>query len=279
MKMAITGGSGYLGRQMAIAASTRGWQVLSLGRKQLPGKTAFQLGREIVDSSLDGVSTLVHCAYDFSLIRWDDIRRTNIEGSRKLFEAAARAGVRRIIYISSISAFAGAKSMYGRAKYEIEESASQFGAIVVRPGLIWGETPQGIYGNIVYQATRSRFLPLIDGGQQIQYMTHVADLAQFIVDIADGKIANAAPVLTLAHNRPWTFREIIEEIAAKNGHPLLSFRVPWWCVWFGLRMAEAIRLPVKFRSDSVISLINQNPSPDFSAAVEAGWQCRPFSPR
>ena len=79
------------------------------------------------------MSALVHCAYDFKPLRWDEIRAVNVEGARKLFPAARAAGVEKIICISSISAYDGCRSLYGKAKLEIEKIALDNGALVIRP--------------------------------------------------------------------------------------------------------------------------------------------------
>jgi hypothetical protein len=52
--------------------------------------------------------------------------------------------------------------------------------------------------------------------------------------------------------------------------------VPWRLIWAPLRLAEALRLPLKFRSDSVISLVNQDPHPDFAATRALGVALRDF---
>ena len=90
------------------------------------------------------IEALVHCSYDFQLHRWSDIHEQNVQGSIRLMRQAHEQGVTRIVFISTMSAFALCKSLYGRAKFEIEREAAALGAIVVRPGLIHGERPGGM---------------------------------------------------------------------------------------------------------------------------------------
>jgi hypothetical protein len=52
--------------------------------------------------------------------------------------------------------------------------------------------------------------------------------------------------------------------------------LPWRLVWAGLKTAEACGLRLNFRSDSLVSLMHQNPAPDFSPNAAAGLICRPF---
>ncbi len=95
---AITGAGGYVGGCLKNFFAARGWEILELTRRPKPGAraAAFQLGAEISPLALAGVTALVHCAYDFKPLRWNEIRTVNVEGARKVLEAARAAGVSKI---------------------------------------------------------------------------------------------------------------------------------------------------------------------------------------
>ena len=63
--------------------------------------------RREVTEALRSADALIHAAYDLSLTSSADIWRVNVEGTRRLLEAAKDAAVGRIIVLSSMSAFAG----------------------------------------------------------------------------------------------------------------------------------------------------------------------------
>ncbi len=136
----VSGTSGYLGSRVKSELQQRGWRVIELTRRPGAGSLAveFHLGADVSPSPLAGATALVHCAYDFTQLDWPGIRRVNVAGSEKLLRAARDAKVERVIYISSISAFEGCRSLYGKAKMETEKSALSLGATVLRPGLILG---------------------------------------------------------------------------------------------------------------------------------------------
>lgn len=276
---AVTGTSGYLGGCVKHHFESAGWDVLELTRNPCPGTRArrFQLGAAVEPGTLAGVSALVHCAYDFRPVRWAEIAAVNIAGTEKLLAAARAAGVGRIICISSISAFEGCRSWYGRAKLEVERIAQAVGAFVIRPGLIYGDTPQGMFGKLVAQVEGASFLPLFGGGSQIQYLVHEADLCAFIGACAAGEFAPPEVPMTVAHDQPWTFRQILEAIAQAKGKRLHFIPVPWRLVWAGIRCAELLRMPLDFRSDSLVSLMHQNPRPDFSRPAGFTGNIRAFS--
>ena len=52
--------------------------------------------------------------------------------------------------------------------------------------------------------------------------------------------------------------------------------VPWRLVWAALKAAEISGVPTRFRSDSLVSLMYQNPQPSFLLQRELNVNCRPF---
>ncbi|MGD0349465.1 MAG: NAD-dependent epimerase/dehydratase family protein [Verrucomicrobiota bacterium] len=275
---AITGSNGYVGGCLKNYFGARGWEMLELTRRPAAGAraVAFQLGAEISPQALAAAGVLVHCAYDFQPLRWAEIHAVNVEGTRKLIQAARAAGVGKIVCLSSISAYDGCRSLYGKAKLEIEKIARDNGALVMRPGLVYGGEPAGMFGRLVAQVRKSSVLPVFGGGTQAQFLVHQEDLAAFIEKVADGKIAVAPRILTAAHERPWPFKQLLSEIARGLNKKVTFIPLPWRLLWAGLKTAEVCGLRLNFRSDNLMSLMYQNPSPDFSPNAAAGLICRPF---
>jgi nucleoside-diphosphate-sugar epimerase len=274
---AITGSNGYVGGSVKNYFAAHGWEILELVRQPKSGARAvkFQLGEEILPSSFENVSALVHCAYDLKLVRREEIRAVNVEGSRKILDAAHAAKISKIIFVSSISAFDGCRSLYGQAKLEIEKIALGNGALVIRPGLVYGNHPGGMVGKLVAQIRKSSVIPMI-GGSQMQFLVHDEDLCAFIEKFADGKIEIAPRILTAANEQPLAFRQLLVEIARALGKKPKFIPLPWRLVWTGLKSAEMCGLKLNFRSDSLVSLMHPNSRPDFSANAGVGLNCRLF---
>jgi nucleoside-diphosphate-sugar epimerase len=275
---AITGSNGYVGGCIKNYFAVRGWEILELTRQPRPNSRGikFQLGENISPDLLSGVTALVHCAYDLKLVRWNEIRAVNVEGSRKLFQAARAAGVGKIVFISSISAYDDCRSHYGKAKLEIEKIALENGALAVRPGLVYGSGPGGMFGKLTAQIQNSSVIPLIGDGSQIQFLVHNEDLSTFVERFANSEIQIAPKILTAANEQPWPFKKLLLEIARALGKKPKFIPLPWRFVWLGLKTAELCGVKLNFRSDSLVSLMNQNPAPDFSANSQIGLVCRPF---
>ncbi len=72
------------------------------------------------------------------------------------------------------------------------------------------------------------------------------------------------------------FRQLLLEIARGLGKKIRFIPLPWRLAWAGLKSAETCGLRLNFRSDSLVSLMHQNPNPDFSPNAQAALVCRPF---
>jgi nucleoside-diphosphate-sugar epimerase len=278
----ITGAKGWLGRCIAAHFRQNGWRVREFTRTPPPDAVqrkeafAFHLAESVDPEAFAGASALVHCAYDFTVRSWTDIHARNVRGSKSLFEGARQAGVRRMVCISSMSAFPGCKSLYGRAKLAIEDLSASFGAFVLRPGLIWGDHPGGMFGNLVQQARKGGILPLLTGGHQLLYLIHQEDVSRLVLRYCNAEFPALNEPVTAAHDEPWNLKDILLEIARGEGTRIQFVPVPGQFVWAALKAAEAFGFNLNFRSDSVVSLLNQNPAPSFVAARQIGFFPGPF---
>ncbi|TAN33679.1 NAD-dependent epimerase/dehydratase family protein [bacterium] len=285
-RVAITGASGFVGAQLVDRFEHAGWSVTRFTRaagEGAGGTVRFRLADEVNPDDFRSrrIAALVHCAYDFGPVTWSDIRRVNVEGSRRLMAAARAGGVETMVVISTISAFAGCRSLYGRAKLEIEAAAADAGAFVVRPGLVYGDVPTpvgGMFGSLM-KSVRAPLVPLIDGGVHPQYLVHVDDLFGLVSRLCAGDLGEPAGPIVAASSRAWPMRELLRELARRQRRAPRFIGVPWQAVWAGLKLAELARLRLGYRSDSVVSLVHQDPRPDFGSLSELGVGVRDFSGR
>jgi nucleoside-diphosphate-sugar epimerase len=279
MKAAVSGAGGYVGRHIVAGLQARGHTVIALSRRSVAGLE--HLGFDLPDTMPSaaqlrqhGVETVVHAAWDFSPARLEAARRINVEPSAKLAAAAAEAGA-GLIGLSTMSAFAGCRSVYGRSKLEMEQSFLDRGGLVLRPGLVWSDAPGGMVGTLSRLA-KLPVVPVIAGGGRL-WAVHAEDLAAVIVRAVEAR--PAPQVLTAAHPKPHGLDEIMRLLAAAR-HPLL-LPVPWPLAWLGARLAQAILPKAGIRADSITGLVHANPAPVFAAlsGVLKEGDLRPFLPR
>jgi nucleoside-diphosphate-sugar epimerase len=275
---AVTGANGFVGACLTRRLQTEGWRVIPWTRRSEPGTDAvpFRLGQDVDPALLKGVRALVHCAYDFGPLRWKDITAVNVIGSQKLLDAARKAGVESIVVISSLSAFAGCRSLYGKAKLQIEAHALAADAFVIRPGLVYGNASGGMFGRLAKQVRSSRVIPILWGGSQVQYLLHEEDLGTLLQGALAGRVPPGTGPISAAHAQGWALKDILARIASALGKRPAFVPVPWQLLWVALKSLELARLPPGFRSDSLISIIYQDPHPAFELLNSLGFKCRPF---
>ncbi|GFG78842.1 NAD-dependent epimerase/dehydratase family protein [Mycobacterium paragordonae] len=259
---AVTGASGYLGSRISATLESHGWQVVRLVRSPIQGgarECFFSLDAPVspeVVEILGSTDLLVHAAYDLTLTRQADIWRVNVEGTRRLLQAASDARVRRILVLSSMSAFEGTKQLYGRAKLDIEAMTEEGGGCSVRPGLVYGEDSGGMAGALRKFAGLP-VVPLIAGDARL-FTVSENDLMTAIAAFASADTLPAGTI-SVAHPVPVPMRDLMIAFAARGGANCRFVKVPWKPVYGFLRAAEAVGLHLPFRADSLLGLVRGAP--------------------
>lgn len=108
--VAVTGGTGFLGRRLARELLERGYRVRVLARGEpspwaaLPGVEyrVCDLGAEVSSDLFDGCDHVIHAAAATSG-GYDTHQRDSIDATRNVIQAAAEAGVQGVVYVSSLA--------------------------------------------------------------------------------------------------------------------------------------------------------------------------------
>jgi nucleoside-diphosphate-sugar epimerase len=180
----VTGANGFIGSAVVAELDRRRFTVVASSRRPtpLPGGVQNRLVDALSASTdwraaLTGCDSVVHCAARVHVgrERGPDViaayRRANVEGSVALGEQAARAGVRRLVFVSSIKVNgeetapgrpfttrspAAPTDPYGVSKAEAEARLLELNArgdlevVVVRPPLVYGP---GVKANFLRMST------------------------------------------------------------------------------------------------------------------------------
>ncbi len=270
MNVAVTGTGGYLGSHCRNYLRNLGHRVISLTQRPKDStEVSFHLGQEVASHALMGVDALIHGAYDFKALTWRDIQRINVDGSKKLLTAARAAGAKKIVFISSISAFEGCSSLYGKGKMEVEAAAREIGGIILRPGLIYGDPAQDAVRGLG-RISRLPILPIIDDGSQPMVLVHIEDVCRAVAAaLAWPENLSLEPVM-VAHPKPVPFVEIFRTIAAQEGRRLRTFSVSSRLILAVLKVVERFGIANGLQSDILKSILAPNPRLDAAAAERLG---------
>jgi nucleoside-diphosphate-sugar epimerase len=180
-----------------------------------------------VRDAVRGVDAVVHAAGLIHVRRIRDYYDVNTEGTRRLAVAAANAGVRRFVLISTnavggrssgklIDEDAGASALnhYARSKWLAEEALFRVPSmhrIVLRPSMFYGPPVPPRHVDVFRRVKHGR-MPLIGGGGQARSATHIDHLVQ-ATRLALVHTANDGRAYYIADRRVYTTKAIVEAMA------------------------------------------------------------------
>ena len=319
MTTLVTGASGFIGSAIVRRLLQAGHQVRVLLREHSPRDNITDLPVEIVHGDLMdspslaravcGCTYLFHAAADYRL--WtrnpDDMYRVNVDGTRSIMLAAAKAGVSRIVYTSSVatiglhadsspadestpSVLDDMIGHYKRSKFLAEEAVrklvSEQGlpAIIVNPAGPVG--PRDIKptptGQMVLDTMRGRMPGYVDTGLNI---VHVDDVAEGHILAFERGVAGERYILG---GENLALKEILGRVAILSGQQPPHIRMPYHVVlplaWISeviatmtgatqpLIAVDGVRMTRKrmfFSSDKARRELGYNPRPAQAAIEDA----------
>ena len=269
IKCAVTGSNGYLGSKIVSHLKKIDLDVIELIRfpefskeKRQKNIINFELDKMLNEKLLDNVNVLIHCAYDFNLTSWKDIYKTNVEGTLRLFRLAKKNKI-KIIFISSMSSFNNCKSKYGKAKYILETELKKMDAVILRPGLIYGNEMAGIMGALNKLVINYKIIPIPNNGKQIFYLSHYDDICVLIKKIIEKKLYFGQTIIS-ASSKKYFFKDILKILASRNSKKIYLIKINQTILYYLIIFIEKIKVKIPFKSDSLISMLNQNPYPNFN---------------
>ena len=145
MILAVTGATGFVGGHLLREALAAGHRVRALARREQPPRGGIDWIAGALDDAaalarlVEGADAVVHVAGAVSTDHAGFIA-ANIEGTRAVLSAATKAGIRRFVHVSSLSAREPQLSNYGWSKREGERlvEASTLDWTIVRPTGVYG---------------------------------------------------------------------------------------------------------------------------------------------
>lgn len=191
----VTGGSGYVGRNLIRHLVARGDVVRALVRSGDAARTVAALGAEPVRGDLDdlpalqagmqGCAVVFHCAALVS--EWGtraEYERANVHGTQKAIDAARAAGVPVLVHVSTEAVLADGRPIldadearplpkHPLPRYPATKGASEtlvraangagLRTVVVRPRLIWGNDDSSVLTQLEHAVNAGRFMWIGDG--------------------------------------------------------------------------------------------------------------------
>jgi nucleoside-diphosphate-sugar epimerase len=259
-RIAVTGATGFIGRALCSQLQASGAAPRAIIREGAPERPkdwsdVVAVGDIGPDTSwtaaLAGVDCVVHCAARVHVMRETGadplaaFRQVNVAGTRRLAEAAAAMGVRRLVYLSSIkvngdSTLAGAmfshddipapEDPYGVSKWEAEVALQEVAAdsslemVIVRPPLVYGPGVKANFLRLVRLVRNGVPLPL-GSVKNKRSLVSLDNLVDLLIRCTEHPAA-AGQTLLASDGQDLSTPELIRGLAAAMGRSARLLPVP-----------------------------------------------------
>jgi len=267
----VTGATGFTGGNLARALIARGHRVRALVRDRRRAGGLEEAGLELalgdlrdlasLERAMTAVDVVYHIAavYREASMSRDTYQAVNADASRHIVEAAARAGVRRVVHCSTVGVHGDVDrppadedaplkpgDVYQVTKLEGERLAREagerlgIGVTVVRPTGIYGPGDRRLLK--LFRAVTRR-LPILGSGEIYYHLTYIDDLVEGFRLCGEHPRA-AGRTYILAGGEVTTLNVLIGMIADVAGVKPPRIHLPVWPFWAAGALCEAICVPL-----------------------------------
>jgi nucleoside-diphosphate-sugar epimerase len=279
-RVLVTGATGFVGSHIAEAFVEAGYEVRVGARASSNERWISSLDTERVPLDLDGsaedvsravhnVDVVVHAAGITRARRPGDYYSVNAGGTRSVATAALRAGVRRLVLISSLAARGPdgrdhPESDYGRSKLEAESHlrvlSGRMEAVVLRPAAVYGPRDTDLLP--LFRMARAGWLTVPSSAPLLQPV-YVQDAARATLAAAREPVGFGP--FPVAENRRYTWRDVAAGLEKALGRTVRAVRLPAGTFVLAGQMAEWAARPL-----SAVPILDERRSRDL--ALNA-WTC------
>lgn len=249
-KILITGGSGFLGRNLFTHLSSRQFDVTSLVHEHQikDQKTIFGdiLDRKTLMDAMTGMDCVIHCAAKMGHGKKQEMVRVNSEGTLNVLEVAIKSGVKKVVHISTLAVAdeyidhydssedipypIKFRNIYTSSKIDAEKHAltkkDDLDVIILRPGWLWGpgdKSTEKLFGMI-----KGRKFAFIGNGDNFTYFTHITNITHAIDLAVQSNGIPSGEIFNITDGAKLTMKDFVNAVASEFGEPPVTHHLPIW---------------------------------------------------
>jgi nucleoside-diphosphate-sugar epimerase len=247
MKIAITGGTGFIGRHLAQRLATEGHEVVLLARSDRDNaknasRMKFVAGDlsdvTVLAEAFSGCDAVAHCAGINREIGEQTYQKVHVEATRNVVTAAKQAGIRKIILMSFLRARAGCGSAYHESKWAAEEIVrnSELDYTIIRAGVVYGRGDH-MLDHLSHALYTFPLFAMVGMKEKAIRPLAIEDLVVILrAAIVDGRMKRQTIAVTGAEELKLS--EAVRRVARITGRSIRMVRAPLWFHYVLARVCE-----------------------------------------
>lgn len=282
MKIAITGGTGFIGRHLAQRLAAEGIEVVLLARsnreesrKELKGRgTTFVASdlsdRDVLRKAFAGCDAIAHCAGINRELGEQTYRQVHVEGTRNVIEAAREAGVKKIALMSFLRARPNCGSAYHESKWAAEELVRTSGLdyTIFRASMVYGRGDHMLdhLSHALHTFPLFAMVGLKEKGIRPLAIDDLVDVLR--AALVEGRLPRQTVAVTGAEEL--YLSEAVRRVARVTGQKVRLVRAPVWFHYVLARFWElTMKVPLVARAQ--VRILSEG-------VVESALPCDPLPP-
>jgi len=222
----VTGAGGFVGGRLVRRLCADGETVVGIGRGPEPADwpaAARWIRADLADANayeavLSDARCVVHLAAVTGKARREAYRRGNVEATRTLLGACARAGVRRFVFVSSIAAKFTDRRHYHYAESKIAAETlvreAQLETVIVRPTMILG--PGSPIEASLARLARLPLSPMFGDGRRLVQPVDVDDVVEALAALTRAEKLKS-DLIELGGSETYDLRELYSRLRGAHG--------------------------------------------------------------
>lgn len=275
MKIAVTGGTGFVGREVVRQLREAGHEIRLLNRTTLTDTNACT-------ATVRDCDAVIHLVGIISEVGEQTFENVHVRLTQSVVKAAQAAGVKCFIHMSALGTRANATARYHQSKWAAEEilRASGLDWTIFRPSIIYGPD-DGFVNLFARMAKLSPFVPLIGGGKTRFQPASVENVARcFVGALSEPK--TIGKTFDLGGDEVLSLREIVETILQVTRRRRLMLPLPFAIAQIQAALAEFFFARVLGKApplnrDQVLMLQEDNAGDARAANELFGLKHKPFA--
>ncbi|MFL6728677.1 MAG: NAD-dependent epimerase/dehydratase family protein [Sphingomicrobium sp.] len=246
MKLAITGGTGFVGAHVIDAGLAAGHEVEALTRRDQPERERVTWiagsldDRSALKRLVEDADAIIHVAGVINAPDAAGFEQGNVGGTLAMLAAATAGGVRRFIHVSSLAAREPKLSLYGASKARAEELVESSGLdwAIVRPPAVYGPGDRETLE--LFKMARRGFVLLPPGGRVS--LIHVDDLARLLVALT-ARGSQRRVIIEPDDGTPggWSHKDFAKALGQAVGRRTVTLSTPRPLMRLGARLDQLFR--------------------------------------